>query len=87
MIWDEVEALAPICPTGSVVRVLARYSVDERYGAGLTVKRMRAATEDEYELADLTEAPARPYEEMAADLDRADRDRSSGRTCGRCSRG
>jgi 3'-5' exoribonuclease len=49
--------------------VLARYSVDERYGAGLTVKRMRAAKEDEYELAELTEAPARPYEEMAADLD------------------
>jgi 3'-5' exoribonuclease len=69
VIWDEVEALAPICPTGSVIRVLARYSVDERYGAGLTVKRMRAAQEDEYELAELTEAPARPYEEMAADLD------------------
>ena len=69
VIWDEVEALAPICPTGSVIRVLARYSVDERYGAGLTVKRMRAAKEDEYELAELTEAPARPYEEMAADLD------------------
>jgi 3'-5' exoribonuclease len=69
VIWDEVDALAPICPTGSVVRVLARYSIDERYGAGLTVKRMRAATEDEYELAELTEAPARPYEEMAADLD------------------
>ena len=36
---------------------------------GPTVKRMRAAMEDEYELAELTEAPARPYEEMAADLD------------------
>ena len=29
VIWDEVDALAPICPTGSVVRVLARYSVDD----------------------------------------------------------
>jgi 3'-5' exoribonuclease len=68
VIWDEIDALAPICPTGSVVRVLGRYSVDERYGAAVTVKRMRVAAEDEYELADLTEAPARPYEEMAADL-------------------
>ena len=41
VIWDEVEALAPICPTGSVVRILGRLSVDERYGAAVTVKRMR----------------------------------------------
>jgi 3'-5' exoribonuclease len=68
VIWDGVDELAPICPTGAVVRVLARYSVDERYGAGLTVRRMRIAAEDEYDLADLTQAPARPYEEMAADL-------------------
>ena len=51
VIWDEVEALSPICPTGSVVRILGRYSVDERYGAAVTVKRMRVAAEDEYELA------------------------------------
>ena len=68
VIWDEVEVLAPICPTGSVVRILGRYAVDERYGAAVTVKRMRVAADDEYELADLTEAPARPYEEMAAGL-------------------
>ena len=69
VIWDEVEALAPICPAGSVVRVLGRYSVDERYGAAVTVKRMRVAGEHEYELGDLTEAPPVPYEQMAADLD------------------
>ena len=68
VIWDEVEALAPICPAGSVVRVLGRYSVDERYGAAVTVKRMRVAAEHEYELSDLTEAPPVPYEQMAAEL-------------------
>jgi 3'-5' exoribonuclease len=68
VIWDEVEALAPLCPAGSVVRVLGRYSVDERYGAAVTVKRMRAAGEHEYELNDLTEAPPVPYEQMAAEL-------------------
>ena len=26
VIWDEVEALAPICPTGSVIRILGRYA-------------------------------------------------------------
>jgi 3'-5' exoribonuclease len=69
VIWDEVDAFAPICPAGSVVRVLGRYSVDERYGAAVTVKRMRVAAEHEYELGDLTEAPPVPYEQMAAELD------------------
>src|SRR3954471_9333572 len=68
VIWDEVDALAPICPAGAVVRILGRYSVDERYGAAVTVKRMRAAAEHEYELSDLTEAPPVSYEQMAADL-------------------
>jgi 3'-5' exoribonuclease len=69
VIWDEVDAMAPICPAGSVVRILGRYSVDERYGAAVTVKRMRAAAEHEYELGQLTEAPPVPYEQMAAELD------------------
>jgi 3'-5' exoribonuclease len=69
VIWDEVEALAPICPAGSVVRILGRYSVDERYGAAVTVKRMRVAADHEFDLGDLTEAPPVPYEQMAADLD------------------
>ena len=69
VIWDEVDSLAPICPAGAVVRILGRYSVDERYGAAVTVKRMRVAAEHEYELGDLTEAPPVPYEQMAADLD------------------
>ena len=68
VIWDEVEALAPVCPAGSVVRILGRYSVDERYGAAVTVKRMRAAAEHEYQLGELTEAPPVAYEEMVAGL-------------------
>jgi 3'-5' exoribonuclease len=69
VIWDEVDAFAPICPAGSVIRILGRFSIDERYGPGVTVKRMRAAGEHEYDIADLTEAPPVPYEQMAADLD------------------
>jgi 3'-5' exoribonuclease len=69
VIWDDVDAMAPVCPAGSVVRILGRYAVDERYGAALTVKRMRAAADHEYELNDLTEAPPVPYEQLAADLD------------------
>jgi 3'-5' exoribonuclease len=68
VIWDDVDSLAPICPAGAVVRILGRYSVDERYGAAVTVKRMRVAGEHEYDLGDLTEAPPVSYEEMVADL-------------------
>jgi 3'-5' exoribonuclease len=68
VIWDEIEALAPVCPAGSIVRVLGRYSVDERYGAAVTVKRMRAAAEHEYELDHLVETPPVSYEEMVTDL-------------------
>ena len=60
--------LDPVCEGGAIVRVLGRYSVDERYGAGITVRRMRAAADGEYELADLAEAPPIPYRQMAADL-------------------
>ena len=56
VVWDEVNELAPLCPSGSVIRVLGRYTVDERYGATLTVKRLRAAVEGEYDLDDLNEA-------------------------------
>ena len=42
------------------MRVAGRYSVHERYGATLTVRSLRAAREDEYEPADLLEAPPSP---------------------------
>ena len=68
VVWDDVEALAAVCDAGSVVRVRGRYSVDERYGGAITVRRMRKAVEGEYQLADLTESPPIPYRQMAADL-------------------
>jgi 3'-5' exoribonuclease len=68
VMWDGVEELAPVCGTGAVVRVAGRYVVDERYGAGVTVRALRSAADGEYELADLTEGPPVPYEQMAADL-------------------
>jgi 3'-5' exoribonuclease len=68
VLWDGVEELAPACATGAIVRVLGRYAIDERYGGGLTVRRLRAAVEGEYDPLDLTERPLVPYSQMAADL-------------------
>jgi 3'-5' exoribonuclease len=69
VIWDGVEELAPECATGAIVRVNGRHAVDERYGAAITVRRLRPAGDGEYDLADLTEGSPIPYEQMAADLD------------------
>ena len=68
VVWDGVDELAPVCASGAIVRVLGRYSVDERYGAGLTVRRMRAAVDGEYDLADLMEGSPVPYAQLRADL-------------------
>jgi 3'-5' exoribonuclease len=67
--WDGVAELAGECGTGAVIRVAGRYAVDERYGAAITVRRLRKAADDEFDLADLTEGSPVPYEQMVADLD------------------
>jgi 3'-5' exoribonuclease len=69
VLWDGVQEALPLCDTGSVLRVTGRYAVDATYGAGLTVRGLRAATEGEYDLADLTEGSPVPYEQLAADLE------------------
>jgi 3'-5' exoribonuclease len=68
VVWDDVDTLAPVCDAGAVVRVRGRYSVDERYGGAITIQRMRAAVDGEYQLADLTETGPVPYARMASDL-------------------
>ena len=68
VVWDDVDTLAPVCDAGAVVRVRGRYSVDERYGGAITIQRMRAAVDGEYQLADLTETGPIPYARMASDL-------------------
>jgi 3'-5' exoribonuclease len=69
VVWDDVEQLAPVCPCGAIVRVLGHYSVDDRYGGALTVRRMRAAVDGEYDLGDLMEGPPVPYAQLSGDLD------------------
>jgi 3'-5' exoribonuclease len=68
VVWDGVEQLEGRCETGAVVRVVGTYSVDERYGAAITIRNLLAAADGEYDLTDLAEGPPVPYEQMAADL-------------------
>jgi 3'-5' exoribonuclease len=69
VVWDGVEQLDGRCESGSVVRVVGTYTIDERYGAAITIRNVLSAAEGEYDLTDLAEGPPVPYEQMAADLD------------------
>jgi 3'-5' exoribonuclease len=66
--WDGVDEINGCAAPGTVVRTTGRFTVDDRYGACITVRAMRAASEGEYDLIDLAEGPPIPYEKMAADL-------------------
>ncbi len=61
---DEVAGARP----GTVVKVGGPYSVHAKYGPQLIVERIRAAREEEYDLATLLDGPPRSAEQMEADL-------------------
>ncbi|MDQ4130546.1 MAG: HD domain-containing protein [Actinomycetota bacterium] len=67
--WEDVDRLAPLAQPGAVVRATGSYALDARYGASLTIQALRSARDGEYDPAELQEAPAVPYEKLAADLD------------------
>ena len=67
--WDGVEQVTAVARPGAAVRVLGRFSQDTRYGASITVREVREAQPEEYEAADLLEAPPVPFEQMTADLE------------------
>jgi 3'-5' exoribonuclease len=69
VIWEAVDSVEPLTAPGTVVRAAGRYTVDERYGAGLTLRSVSAAAQGEYDLAELMEGPHIPYERLARSLD------------------
>jgi len=68
VLWDVPAEALTETPCGTAVRVRGRFSVHARYGAQLTVERMRAAREDEFRLADLCDGPPREPGQMEADM-------------------
>ena len=68
VVWDSVEEAAAVAVPGSVVMVLGRYSVDQRYGSCITVRSVREAPSGSFDPADLMEAPALPLDVMESRL-------------------
>ena len=68
LIRDGVPALREVCEPGRAVRVVGAYSVHERYGPELAVRRLRAAEPHEVDLDELCDGPPRSAAQMEADL-------------------
>jgi 3'-5' exoribonuclease len=68
MVWESAGELARTCVAGECVRVTGRYGLHPRYGAQLTVRALRAADPQEFELSDLLDGPPRGADGMEADL-------------------
>ncbi len=66
--WDEVAERHGVAVPGSAVWVRGDYRVDERYGATLTIRELRAADAGEYEQTDLIDRPSVPVERLESDL-------------------
>ena len=82
---DGARELEPLCDPGACVRVSGRYELHPRYGAPVTVRRLRPAEPHEYDVDALLDGPPRPVAEMEADAARPHRARCRARTCARCS--
>ena len=66
--WDEVAERRTVCAPGTIVWVAGEFRADERWGATLTIRELRAAESAEYELEDLASAPEAPVERLEAGL-------------------
>jgi 3'-5' exoribonuclease len=68
--WEATTDLLDLCGPGAVVRVRGRFEISERYGPQLTVQALLAATDGDYDPADLADGPAMDVARMEADLRR-----------------
>jgi 3'-5' exoribonuclease len=67
-IWEGVDEVFELCAPGSIIVVDAGYSVHEKFGASLTVKRLRAARGGEVDEADLIDSADASVESLEAGL-------------------
>ncbi len=68
VLWEGVDALDEVCGPGRPVYVTGRFSREQRFGATITVRLVRAAEPHEYDPADLHEGPPVAYDQMVGDL-------------------
>jgi 3'-5' exoribonuclease len=68
IVSEEAQTRAPLCDPGTCVHVSGRYELHPRYGAQITVRRLRPVEAHEYDLDRLLDGPLRPVAGMEAAL-------------------
>jgi 3'-5' exoribonuclease len=66
--WEGATDLHELCGAGLAVRVRGRFEISERFGPQLTVLAITAASDGEYDPADLADGPPIDPAQMEADL-------------------
>ena len=66
--WEGIEECWDCAAPGTIVFIEGRFSVHPQYGAKITLKAIRRATDGEYEPDELAEGPPVAVEQLEADL-------------------
>ncbi len=68
MVWEELAEVAELARAGDVVSVSGRYVVHPRFGPQINLRRLGPAEPGSYDPRDLLDGPARPVEQMEAEI-------------------
>jgi 3'-5' exoribonuclease len=68
MVWDDIAQALELCRAGSPVHVVGRYEVHQRWGAQITILKLRPALAGTYDPAELHDGPPRRVDHMEADF-------------------
>ena len=68
MVWEELAEVVAVARAGSHVAVCGRYTVHPRFGPQINLRTLCAAEPGSYDPADLQDGPARPVEQMEAEI-------------------
>jgi 3'-5' exoribonuclease len=68
VVWDGVAEACEAATPGGAVLVCGRHSVDQRYGACITVRSIRQAASHEYDARELMEGPSVGFDQMVERL-------------------
>ena len=66
--WEGVAECFDIAEPGTAVHITGRFAIHSQYGPKITIEAIRAATDGEFEAADLAEGPSVPVDRLEAQL-------------------
>jgi 3'-5' exoribonuclease len=68
VVWENVKEAFEVAIPGSAVQITGRFGIHPQYGPKITVEAIRAATSDEFQSAELADAPSMPIERLESAL-------------------